>query len=545
MPAPHSLNRYLPIAVIIVIALVAFVTEYREVWFQLLDPAGAIEQRQQQALFAVGSSDSALTNTEARDLFDRFSAGESAAGTALVHQDEKHGLPEQFVRYLEGLLIVDGNQNLKAAYLIGRLALNRPFDEQVEAALAGMVRTSSASINAQPIVALGNIGVHRALTDSTLTILLDVALTRSSTEQTALAAIEKTAEPFGLPDWVLDRLEEIAAKRPGQIRNGAIRVIAAAGAEERSIAMVKQPGNAPVDPGTIAKALSGDDLAELRATLEDDTRIIELRAGALNKILKRRDQSERVGQALSYAFTSDESALRLIAFGTYPEWGRHHAKYIDVSWRDVCARAFADENQAIRNGSASAFRFIGFENNRERDRFLLDMLLLRNGGTDVQQLSALHATSTLSSISDPVKQAVIDLVGSSNADIAYAAGMLAERYRPKGLFEGLGSWLAGALLWTLLLTPAVIAAGFETYFIARLLQSIADGASRLVPVLVSVVWFFSSIALGLTLFAGVLGYGHGGASGVEIYATLAVIDVVFFGVGWLLSLAVRQRHPAH
>jgi hypothetical protein len=398
------------------------------------------------------------------------------------------------------------------------------------------------------MTALGNIGAHRRLTDATLNILLDVALTRSSTERTALATIEKTAQPFGLPDWALDRLEEIAEKRLGQIRNDSIRVIAVAGAKGRAIEIVNQPSNSPVDPDTIAKTLSAYDLPELLATLQDETQSIDLRIGAFNQIVKRRDQSKLAGQALTYALSGDETALQLAAFSTYSSWGRHHSRYVDISWHDVCGQAFADENDAIRSYAARAFPYIGFADTQERDQFLLDMLFPIEGAsagkTALRQLSAIHAISGLRLISDPVKQSVTALVGSDNADIAATAGMLAERWRPKGNFEGLGTWLTGALFWILLLTPAVIAAGFETYFVARLFQNIADGASRLLPVLISVVWFFLSLGLGLTLFMGVLGLGHGGNVGAEIFAVLAVIDAVFFGVGWLLSLAVRQRHVA-
>jgi hypothetical protein len=260
--------------------------------------------------------------------------------------------------------------------------------------------------------------------------------------------------------------------------------------------------------------------------------------------VKRRDQSELVGQALTYAFTSDETALRRAAFSTYSSWGRHHSRHIDVSWHAVCRQGFADENDAIRSYSASAFPFIGFKDIQERDQFLLDMLLQPDGGTQAQRLSALRATSLTRLISDPVKQAVIGLAGSDNIDVANTASMLAERWRPKGTFEGLGSWLAGALLWTLLLTTAAIAVGFETYFVARLLQNIAAGSGRLTAVGISVAWFFLSLALGLTLFMAALGAGHGGGVGYEIFAVLAVIDAVFFGVGWLLSLAVRRRSPA-
>ena len=149
MAATHSLHRYLPIAVIIVIALAAFAIKYPGIWFKLLDPAGAFERHQQQALYTVGSADTALSAKQARELFDRFIAGEYAASTALVHQDEKHGLPDEFIGYLEELLIDGDDQHLKASSLIGRLALKRPFGETVEAALAGSVRTSTGGIHSQ------------------------------------------------------------------------------------------------------------------------------------------------------------------------------------------------------------------------------------------------------------------------------------------------------------------------------------------------------------------------------------------------------------
>jgi hypothetical protein len=116
-----------------------------------------------------------------------------------------------------------------------------------------------------------------------------------------------------------------------------------------------------------------------------------------------------------------------------------------------------------------------------------------------------------------------------------------ECYRPKGRFEGLGSWLAGAIFIGLLGLPALTAMGFETYFVARLLQNIAEGRKRLATIAVSVAWFVLTVALGMTLFMGVMGFGHGGRLSGEIYLALTVINIVFIGVGWLLSLTVRRR----
>lgn len=535
MPANSPLKRYIPIALIIMIALAGFSAAYPSFWFHLLDPIGTLEKLREQQLYAIGSADSPLTAIEAQALFDQKNV--NAGRSALLQQDQKHGLPDDFISHLEDLLVDGGDQYRKAAYLIERLALHRQFDERVERTFLERVRTTTGGTNTQPISALGNIGAHRALTDETLTVLLDVALRRSSAEQTALAALAKTA-PFGLPDWALDGLEEIAERRPGAIRSDAIKVIAAAGAQERATAIVNKPGNSPVYADAIATTLSGNALPSLLNTLRDDTQNIELRTGALNELVQRRDQSELVGQALAYAFTSDETALRLTAFNTFSEWGRHHARYIDVSWREVCRRAFADENEAVRVRSASAFRFMSFADNQTRDQFLLEMLQ----GTETQQLSALQAASGTSMLADPVKQAITSLTDSANPSIAGSAGMLAERYRPKGRFEGLGSWLTGVTFLGLLGLPALTAMGFETYFVARLLQNIANGSKRLATILASVAWFVLSLGLGLTLFMGVMGLGHSGSLSGEIYLFLIVVNTVFFGIGWLLSLAVRQRH---
>ncbi len=537
MPAGNSLKRYIPIAFVIVVALAAFVAANPSLFSWVLDPAGTLARQRERALYAVGSADSPLTAAEARALFDRFTAGEHAAATALAQQDQEHGLPEDFIRDLETALIDGGDRHLEAAYLIEQLALNRPFAARVEGALAQLVHPPTGGTRTQPIAALGNLGAHRALTDSTLTLLLDVALARSSAEQAALAAIGKTAEPFGLPDWALDRLEEIAEERPGSIRSDAIGVIAASGAKERALALVHAPSSSPLSADAITGILSAQDLPQLLATLEDAAANIDLRTAALNQIVQRRDQSELVGRALTYAFSSDEIALRLAAISTYTEWGRHHSQFIDVSWHEVCAEGFADENESMRIGMAGAFPFIPFANVEERDRFLLDMLQ----GDEAQQLSALRASAQSSLVSEPVKRAVVGLAASSNAEIAAAASMLAEQDRPKGRFEGLGARLAGTAFLVLLLLPAITAVGFETYFVARLLQRIAEGSGRLAATAVSVAWLLSSLALGLLLFMGVLGLGHGGVGLGEINAMLGVTNVVFFGVGWVLSLAVRKR----
>ena len=161
-------------------------------------------------------------------------------------------------------------------------------------------------------------------------------------------------------------------------------------------------------------------------------------------------------------------------------------------------------------------------------------------GTATQQLTALRAVSRIRTISDTLKQVVAGLAASVDPEIAQAAGVLKEQYRPKGLVEGLGSWLAGTVFWFLLLLPAVTALGFETYFVARLLQNIANGERLFAPALVSIIWFVLSAALGILLFLGVMALGHGGGLDVETYLVLLVINAVFAGVAVFFRQFVRQ-----
>ena len=166
------------------------------------------------------------------------------------------------------------------------------------------------------------------------------------------------------------------------------------------------------------------------------------------------------------------------------------------------------------------------------------------GGSITESVNITVEASSTPSITDPVKAAVTSLVDSDDPTIAATATTLAERYRPRGRFEGLGSRLAGTLFWALLLAPALTAVGFATYFVARLLQELAGGTRRLAAAAVSFVWFGSSVALGLALFAGVLGFGHGGRLSAGVYGVLAILDAVFFGLGCLLALAVRKPQKA-
>ena len=471
MPSSAPLSRYTLIAFVIVVVLMILAAANRGLWFQLMDPAGTAERAREQELRALGSAETALGLEQAYALFERYVQGDRAAGLALVNQDQKNGLPRDFIDHLGAVLPGRSENALRASSLIEQMALHRAFDEEIERVLVANARPSKGGTYTQPIVALGNIGSHRPLAEPTLTLLLEVALARSSADRVALAALEKTGRAHGLPEWALDRLGEIAETRPGAVRSDAIRVIAASGASERAMALASKAGSSPVNREAIALTLEAQNLTQLDQILRDSSLVPEIRSGALRQIVRRRDQSEFVGRALGYAFSSDETALRLAAFSTYPEWGRHHSSHIHVDWRDVCRRAFADDDEAIRVRAASSFRFIPFADRAARDLFLLEML----SGTATQQHTALRAISGTRMISDAVKSAVVELAGSGNADVAGLAGMLEERYRPKGRFDGLGSWFASAVFWFLLTLPALTAVGFETYFVARLLQSTVEG----------------------------------------------------------------------
>ena len=540
MPSSAPLSRYTLIAFVVVVVLMVLAAANRSLLFQLMDPAGTEERAREQELRALGSAQTALSLEQANELFERYVQGESAAGLALVHQGQKNGLPHDFIDHLEAILPGRSENALKASQIIEQMALHRAFDAEIERILSGNVRPTKGGTYTQPIVALGNIGAHRPLAEPTLTLLLEVALARSPADRVALAALEKTAKGNGLPEWVLERLEEIAETRPGTVRSDAIKVIAASGASERAMALANTAGSSPVNREAIALTLEAQNLTQLDQILRDSSLALEIRSGALTQIVRRRDQSEFVGRALSYAFTSNEAALRLAAFSTFSEWGRHHSSHIHVDWRDVCTRAFADDNEAIRVRAASSFRFVPFGDITARDLFLLEML----SGTETQQQTALRAISGTQMISDAVKSAVVELAGSRNADVAGLADMLKERYRPKGHFERLGSWFSSMVFWFLLTLPALTAIGFETYFVARLLQSIAEGDKRAAPLLASIAWFALSVGLGLLLFVGVLAIGHGGGSNFEIYLVLLVINAVFAGVAMLFRELVRKRSTA-
>jgi len=540
MPSSAPLSRYTLIAFVVVVVLMAFAAANRSLLFRLMDPAGTGERAREQELRALGSSDTALSLEQANELFERYIQGERAAGLALVHQGQKNGLPHNFIDHLEAILPGRSENALKASQLIEQMALHRAFDAEIEQILLGNARPAKGGTYTQPIITLGNIGSHRPLAEPTLTLLLEVALARSPADRVALAALEKTAKANGLPEWVLDRLEEIAETRPGTVRSDAIKVIAASGASERAMALANAVGSSPVNREAVALTLKAKNLTQLDQILRDSSLAPEIRSGALTQIVRRRDQSEFVGRALSYAFASNDMALRLAAFSTYSEWGRHHSSYIHVDWRDVCTRAFADDNEAIRVHAASSFRFIPFADLTARDLFLLEMLR----GTETQKQTALRAISGTRMISDAVKSAVVELAGSRNPDVAGLAGVLKEQYRPKGRFEGLGSWLAGAVFWFLLTLPAFTAIGFETYFVARLLQSIAEGHKRAAPLLASIAWFALSVGLGLLLSLGVLAIGHGDGSNFEIYLVLLVINAVFAGVAMLFRELVRKGSAA-
>ena len=537
MPNQKTLSRYLPIAFIAVIGLAGLIAANPSVISGLLDPAGMLERQRDRNLYGVGSAENPLTHREATQLFKQFQNGTRAAGTALVHQDGKNGLPDAFLNDLETLFIESQGTDRFAARLINQLAAHRAFDERIESTLTDSIRPQTGGVHTQPMDTLGRLGTHRPLTDQTLRELLQVASLRGSSARTALTALEKTAAPHGLPDWVLDRLVEVAELQLGTARSDAIKVIATAGDKGRARSLFNSLENPIQDREAIARALPEDDVSELMAVLSNEDDSDSLRTGALTEIVKRRDQSEAVGQALTYAFTSDHKFLRIAAFTSYSEWGRHHSKFIDVDWTALCTETFADEDQGTQHAIWSAFRFVPFDSIQARETFLLRML----EGTRRQQLNALSALTMVDPLSEPVQVVIVRLMDSADEEISSRARNLHERFRPKGTFEGLGSWIAGALLLVLLGLPALTALVFGTYFMARLFQSVAARARQTRAALVTGSWFVVSIGLGFTLFAGALGLGHGGHITWEIHLVLVAINAAFAALGWGFSWVVKDR----
>jgi hypothetical protein len=346
--------------------------------------------------------------------------------------------------------------------------------------------------------------------------------------------MQSTTRGHGLPDWTLKRLELIGEQRPGTIGSEAIKAIAEAGERERAMALLNVKDKPFVDPAAVALALPQDDLSQLAAILKDDSYTDTVRVGAFEQLVKRRDQSELVGDAFTYAFSSEREALRLVAFAEYSGWGRHHSRSIFISWSELLREAFDDDDQTMRYRVTSAFRFTPFDTRQQRDEFLLEML----HGTENQQLTALVSLSSLTLVPDSIKTRVSEMTKSAIPSVAEQAAVLHERYRPKERFEGLGSTIAGALLWALLVLPALTAVGFATYLIARLLQSVAAGWPVGLPLLISMAWLVLSIGLGMVLAMGVMGLHRGVDE--ELYVVLLVINVVFAGAGWLLSFVVRK-----
>ena len=533
MPASKSLNIYLPIAFVVVIGLMALLVANPSALFRLLNPLETMEKIQQQRTYAIGSEAQPLELEDAQELFGRYSGGDYASGAALVTQDKNNGLPEAFISELENLLIESKGADRGASNLIKDLAVHRPFDERVEAAYAEAVAPTSRSANTPPMEALARIGKHRLLTEPTLEILLTVAENGIHQAHSALLAMQSTARGHGLPDWVLDRLEVVARERRGTISSEAIKVLAVAGEKERAMAQLNVADKPLVDSATIALALPLDDLSQLAATLKDSHYTDKIRTVAFEQLIRRRDQSELVGDAYAYALLSERHALRLAAFASYSEWGRHHAKFISVSWSDVCAEAFDDDDPAMRMRAAGAFRFVPFGTLPVRDAFLLKML----HGSENQQLSGLGALASLRPVPESIKDRVFEMITSEFAVVTQSAAVVHERFRPKGRFEGLGSWMAGALFWALLLLPALTAVGFATYFFARLFQTMAAGGRIIQPLLVGLSWLVFSIGVGMLLFVGVLSL-HGGIER-EFYVFLLVVDVVFAALGWLHIIVGR------
>lgn len=536
MPGDTQLRRYLPIAFIVVVFLMGLVAANPGAIFGLLDPAETLERRQAQHLYALGSADEPLGRSEAANLFERYQDGQRAAAAALVQQDANHGLPDAFLADLVSRFVEAGGEDHPAADLIGQLAAHRSFGEEVERVLVDTLRTPTGGVSSYPMETLGRLSVHRPLTEATLSELLDISAARGTEGRVALATLNTAANAHGLPDWALERLVKIAELHRGPARSEAIGVIASAGHKAQARDLLNTLPNPIPGRDAIASALPQDDLAALMAELENPDNTIELRLGALKEIVKRRDQTELVGAALTYAFSHEHPTLKREAFATFSEWGRHHARAIDVNWHALCVEGFSSNDPAMRYAVIGAFRFIPLGDRSDRDAFLLEML----NGTPTQQGNALAALSRIDPLSEPIQRVVVVLTSSPNVEIADRAGVIYERFRPRGRFEGLESRLAGALLWALLGLPALTAIGFETYYIARLFESVASAGRRWPAVLISIAWFGLSVALGLLLFAGVLGLGHGGHLSWEIYVLLLVINALFVGAGWLLALIMRR-----
>ena len=543
MSPTRPLKTYLPLAFLIVTALVAVITINPGGLIGWLNPIGKLERLETQKLHNVGIAETPLTNQQARDLFEQYRGGSYATGTALISQDRRNGLPDEFLAELEALLVESNAADQQVSHFVGRLAKHRAFGVAVENAFAQAADPPGSGIDVAAIDTLAKIGRHRPLTEHTLEVLIGLAENQSYGAQSALLALQPAAEAHGLPEWALDRLEDIAGQRPGAIGSEAIKVISLSGQKPRALKLLDVEEKPFVDPNVVALALPQNDLAELTRILMSAEHTDPIRVGALDLLVKRRDQSDRVGEALTHAFTSDRSALRLAAFSTYGSWGRHHSRNISVSWPDVIAAAF-DDDQSMRIQSAGAFRFVPFEDRTQRDAFLLEML----HGSANQQQSALWALSGLRLVPDAIKARVEALSRSDNTAVAQQARVMQERYREKGMLENLNEWLAGAAFLTLLFFPAITAAAFATYFVARLLQSLSGTGSRAGILAVSVLWLCLSIALGLMLVMGAMGL-HGN-TGSELYVFLLVVNVIFAGIGWVLTRAIRsggaimpEEHP--
>jgi hypothetical protein len=544
MPPPRPLKIYLPLAFLIVIALAALIAANPAGMIGWLNPVKKLERLETQKFHDIGRAETALTNQQARDLFEQYRGGNSAAGNALLSQDQRNGLPEEFLGELEALIVESDAADQKLIHLVGRLAEHRAFAVPVEDVFAQAADPPGSGVDSAAINTLAKIGRHRPLTDPTLEVLIGLAEDQGYGAQSALLALQPTAEAHGLPDWALDRLEAIAGQRPGTIGSEAIKVIAMSGDQARALQLLDVEEKPFVDASAVALALPQNDLAELTRILMSDEHTDAIRVGALDRLVKRRDQSDRVGEALTYAFTSDRSALRLAAFTTYTSSGRHHARHISVSWPDVVAAAFDDDDQSMRIRSAEAFRFVSFEDRTQRDAFLLEML----DGSPNQQQSALWALSGLHLVPETIKERVEVLSASATTPVAQQASVMQERYRKEGPLEKISEWLAGAAFLTLLFFPAITAACFATYFVARLLQSLSGTGSRAGILAVSVLWLCLSIALGLMLIMGAMGL-HGN-TGSELYVFLLVVNVIFAGIGWVLTRAIRsgdaiapEEHP--
>ena len=234
MSAPRPLKVYLPLAFLIVIALAAVIAANPGGLIGWLNPVQKLERLETQRLHEIGAAQTALTNQQAGDLFQQYRGGSHAAGTALISQDRRNGLPAGFLNELETLLIETNATDPQVSHLIGRLAEHRAFGVAVEHAFARAADPPGSGVDSAAISTLARIGRHRPLTEPTLEVLIGLAESRGYGAQNALLALQPAAEAHGLPAWTLDRLQAIAEQRQNVIGSEAIKIIAMSGEQTRA-----------------------------------------------------------------------------------------------------------------------------------------------------------------------------------------------------------------------------------------------------------------------------------------------------------------------